>query len=106
MNRWAIPFHLATGAAAVAAIAALIRRAYHAARVAAAAQAILILSGWAISQYPFIVPPDLTIRSAAAPRETLVPILAALAAGAVVLFPSLAYLFRVFKSKKAVTAHS
>jgi cytochrome bd ubiquinol oxidase subunit II len=99
MNRWAIPFHLATGAAAVTAIAALIRRAYHAARVAAAAQVILILSGWAISQYPFIVPPDLTIRSAAAPRETLVLILAALAAGGLVLFPSLAYLFRVFKSE-------
>jgi cytochrome bd-type quinol oxidase subunit 2 len=102
MNRWAIPFHLATGAAAVAAIAALIRRAYHAARVAAALQVILILSGWAISQYPFIVPPDLTIRSTAAPRGTLVLILAALAAGALVLFPSLAYLFRVFKSKNAV----
>jgi cytochrome bd ubiquinol oxidase subunit II len=104
MNRWAIPFHLATGAAAVAAIAALIRRAYHAARVAAAAQVILILSGWAISQYPFIVPPDLTIRSAAAPRETLVLILAALAAGALVLFPSLAYLFRVFKGRDAFVA--
>jgi cytochrome d ubiquinol oxidase subunit II len=102
MNTWAIPFHLATGAAAVAAIGALIRRAYHAARVAAAAQVILILSGWAISQYPFIVPPDLTIRGAAAPRETLVLILAALAAGGLVLFPSLAYLFRVFKSKQPV----
>jgi cytochrome d ubiquinol oxidase subunit II len=105
MNRWAIPFHLATGAAAVAAIAALIRRAYHAARIAAAVQVILILSGWAISQYPFIIPPDLTIRGAAAPRATLVLILAALAAGALVLFPSLAYLFRVFKSKEAVAAH-
>ena len=75
------------------------------ARVAAAAQVILILSGWAISQYPFIVPPDLTIGSAAAPRETLVLVLAALAVGGLVLFPSLVYLFRVFKSKEAVAAH-
>ena len=63
---------------------------------------ILILSGWAISQYPFIVPPDLTIANAAAPRETLILIVSALAAGALVLFPSLAYLFRVFKSKEPV----
>jgi cytochrome d ubiquinol oxidase subunit II len=105
MNRWAIPFHLATGAAAIAAIGALIRRAYRTARVAAAAQVILILSGWAISQYPFIVPPDLTIANAAAPRETLVLILTALAAGGLLLFPSLAYLFRVFKGKEAVATH-
>jgi cytochrome d ubiquinol oxidase subunit II len=105
MNGWAIPFHLATGAAAIAAIGALIVRAYRAARIAAAAQVVLILSGWAISQYPFIVPPDLTIRNAAAPRETLVLILAALAVGGLVLFPSLAYLFRVFKSKGAVATH-
>jgi cytochrome d ubiquinol oxidase subunit II len=97
-NAWAIPFHLATGAAAIAAIAALYTRAYHAARVAAAMQVVLILSGWAIAQYPYIVPPDLTIQNAAAPRATLVLILAALAAGGLVLFPSLAYLFRVFKS--------
>ena len=105
MNPWAIPFHFATGAAAVAAIGALIRRAYRVARVAAAAQVILILTGWAISQYPFIVPPDLTISRSAAPRETLVLILTALAVGGLVLFPSLAYLFRVFKSKEAVAAH-
>ena len=84
---------------------ALIRRAYHIARVAAAAQVVLILSGWAISQYPFIVPPDFTIQNAAAPRETLALILTALAAGGLILFPSLAYLYRVFKSKEAVAAH-
>ncbi len=97
MNAWAVPFHLATGATAITAIAALYRRAYQFARIAAAAQVILILSGWAIAQYPYIVPPDLTIQNAAAPRATLVLILTALAAGGLVLFPSLAYLFRVFK---------
>jgi cytochrome d ubiquinol oxidase subunit II len=97
MNAWAIPFHLATGATAIAAIAAIYRRAYQLARIAAAAQVMLILSGWAIAQYPYIVPPDLTIQNAAAPRATLVLVLSALAAGGLVLFPSLAYLFRVFK---------
>jgi cytochrome bd-type quinol oxidase subunit 2 len=39
--------------------------------------------------------------SAAAPRITLVLVLWALAAGAMVLFPSLVYLFRVFKRQPA-----
>src|SRR5262249_27745057 len=98
---WAPVLHLITGAAAVTAIWALWRRRYRLARVAAAAQVSLILWGWALAQYPYLVPPDLTIRAAAAPRITLVPVLWALAAGALVLFPSLIYLFRVFKREPA-----
>jgi len=98
---WAIPFQLATGVAAVTAIAALLARAYRVARVAAAAQVLLILSGWAICQYPYIVPPTLTLAGAAAPHETLELILIALAVGALLLFPSLGYLFRVFKGQGA-----
>jgi cytochrome d ubiquinol oxidase subunit II len=44
------------------------------------------------------VPPDLTIAEAAAPPVTLRLVLIALALGAVVLLPSLAYRFRVFKA--------
>jgi hypothetical protein len=43
------------------------------------------------------VPPDLTIAGTAAPAVTLRLALGVLALGAVVLFPSLGYLFRVFK---------
>src|SRR5439155_1532464 len=63
----AVPLHLLTGAAAVTALAALWRRRYRVARVAAAAQVSLILWGWAVSQYPYLLPPDLTIVAAAAP---------------------------------------
>lgn len=94
---WAPALHLATGTSAVTAIWALWRRRYRVARVAAAAQVSLILWGWALAQYPYLIPPDLTIRAAAAPRITLVLVLWALALGALVLFPSLIYLFRVFK---------
>jgi cytochrome d ubiquinol oxidase subunit II len=65
--------------------------------VAAATQVSLILWGWALAQYPYVVPPALTIAEAAAPALTLTLVLWGLAAGALVLFPSLAYLFRVFK---------
>jgi len=98
---WAPALHAATGAAAVTALWALWRRRYRLARVAAAGQVSLILWGWALAQYPYLIPPDLTIRAAAAPRVTLVLVLWGLAAGALVLFPSLIYLLRVFKREPA-----
>jgi cytochrome bd ubiquinol oxidase subunit II len=95
----AVPVQLFTGVAAIAAFWALWSRRYRVARVATAAQVIGILWGWALAQYPFIVPPALTIRDAAAPAVTLRLTAIVLAVGAVVLLPSLAYLFRVFKSR-------
>lgn len=94
---WAGPLHLATGAAALTALAALWSRRWTLARAAGALQISLILWGWALAQYPAIVPPDLTIAGTAAPAATLRVVLAALALGAVLLIPSLLYLFRVFK---------
>jgi len=94
---WAPALHLATGVAAVAAIWALWSRRFHLARGAAAAQVSLILWGWALAQYPYLIPPDLTIRAAAAPRITLILSLWILGIGTLVLLPSLIYLFRVFK---------
>ncbi len=100
---WALPLHLLTAAAAIAALWALWVRRWRVARVAAVTQVSLILWGWALSQYPYILPPDLSIASAAAPAATLRLVLGALALGAVVLLPSLYYLLRVFKSSVSVT---
>ena len=58
----------------------------------------LILWGWGLAQYPYLLPPDLTIAAAAAPTITLELALGAVSVGAIVLFPSLYYLLRVFKS--------
>jgi cytochrome d ubiquinol oxidase subunit II len=98
---WAIPIHAATGAAALTALWALWTRRFRMARLAAAAQVSLILWGWALAQYPYLVPPRLTIAQAAAPDVTLVLILWTLAAGSLVLFPSLVYLFQVFGRGRA-----
>jgi cytochrome d ubiquinol oxidase subunit II len=95
---WAIALHLATGLAAVTAFVALWRRRWPLARAAAALQVSCILWGWALSQYPYLVPPHYTVAAAAAPAVTLRLVLAALGLGALVLFPSLYYLFRVFKT--------
>jgi len=93
----ALPLHLATAVAAVAAFGALIVHRPRLARIAAAAQVSLIVWGWAAAQFPYLVPETHTILGAAAPRATLRLTLIVSAAGAVVLVPSLAYLFRVFK---------
>jgi cytochrome d ubiquinol oxidase subunit II len=96
---FAMPFHIATGAAAIAAIAFLWTRRWRLARLAAAAQVSLILWGWAAGQYPHLVPPTLTIEDAAAPPQTIRLVLLALIVGSLVLFPSLWYLIRVFKGR-------
>ena len=90
----------ATAIAAVTAIAALYTRRWQLARIAAAAQVSLILWGWVMVQYPFIVPPTATLRDAAAPDITLELLLTALAIGGVVLIPSLVYLFRTFSAAR------
>ncbi|MGE5759135.1 MAG: cytochrome d ubiquinol oxidase subunit II, partial [Gemmatimonadota bacterium] len=103
---WALPFQLGTGMVAVGALGALWTRRYRLARVAAAAQVSLILWGWAGSQYPFVIPPDLAIADTAAPPATLRLVLIALAVGAAVLVPSLVYLFRIFKGGQQPSAVS
>ena len=94
----AVPVHLLTGASATAALWALWTRRYRLARGAAVVQISLILWGWALAQYPWLLPPALSITQAAAPAVTLRLTLGALAVGAALLFPSLHYLFKVFKS--------
>jgi cytochrome d ubiquinol oxidase subunit II len=93
------PIVLGTGAAASAgAPLALYARRFALARACAAVEATALLWGWALAQHPLLLPPDLTIAHAAAPARTLRLLAIALAVGVLVLFPSLAYLLRVFKA--------
>ncbi|SRR5579883_1472186 len=83
------------------ALFSLLKRRYKLARAFAAVQITMILWGWVASQYPFLVRPDVTIHDAAANERTLQLVIIALAFGAAVLFPSLLYLYRVFKAEQA-----
>jgi cytochrome d ubiquinol oxidase subunit II len=98
---WALPLLVVTGLAAVGTLWALWANRFLLARALGVGQAVLILWGWAAAQYPYIVPPDLTLQSAAAPPVTLRLLLIALILGALVLFPSFFYLYRVFKGPAA-----
>jgi cytochrome d ubiquinol oxidase subunit II len=101
---WGAVVQFATAAAGLAALVFLWQRRFRWARLCAAGQVTVTLWAWAYAQFPYIVPPSLTIYSAAAPAPTLQWLLFALGAGAVVLFPSLWYLLRVFK-QQALFSH-
>jgi len=103
---WALGLHLFTAVFAVGAFYGLWSRKYRLARICTAAQVTLILVGWALAQFPYLVEPDMTIYSAAAPRSTLQLLVIALAAGVLVLFPSYYYLFRIFKGEASAPASS
>ncbi|MGQ0811906.1 MAG: cytochrome d ubiquinol oxidase subunit II [Nitrospiraceae bacterium] len=70
---------------------------FHWARISAAGHVTLILWGWAAAQFPYLVEPHLTLYNAAAPVATLQLLLWSLILGGLLLFPSLIYLYRLFK---------
>lgn len=90
----------AVALAFLSAIAALWQRRFSLARIAGCAVVSLILWGWVAAQFPLLVPPTLTIRSAAAPATTLDVLLWLLLGGAVLLIPSLGYLLRTFAAHR------
>jgi cytochrome d ubiquinol oxidase subunit II len=94
-NWWASVLLGWTALSAIAATLALWSRRFYVARIAAAAQVTFILLGWGLAQFPHLVTPDVTLQNAAAPESTLKLLLLALGAGAVVLLPSLVYLFQL-----------
>ena len=67
---------------------ALWLRWYHLAPVTAMIQVALILWGYALAQYPLLVPPDIDIKTSAAPPMVLKSLLAAVGAGLFILLPS------------------
>jgi cytochrome bd ubiquinol oxidase subunit II len=85
---------LASIAAGTATLALVWWRRYEAARYTAAIAVAAVIAGWALAQSPIFLE-GLTVREAAAGRNTLVALVVAVLAGAVILFPSLALLFRL-----------
>ena len=84
---------------APASFAALWHRRYGLARVLGAAQVCALLLGWGSAQWPYLIYPDITIASAAAPASTLTLTAATLPIGFAALVPSLWLLFSVFKGR-------
>jgi cytochrome bd ubiquinol oxidase subunit II len=74
------------------------------ARASAALAVAAVIAGWAAAQEPRVLP-GLTVTQAAAGRATLIATVAAVAAGAVVLVPSLALLYSLVLRGRLDTVH-
>ena len=100
MASWpAMAVGIGIAAFTVVALVSLTMRRFAIARAAAIAEVTLILIGWGWAQYPNLITPDVTIQNSSAPAATLRLLLIALIIGAIVLFPSLAFLYYIFKDK-------
>ncbi len=90
----ALPAVLVSAVAGVAAIALVYRRMFEPARYVAALAIAAVLAGWALAQWPTILP-GLDLQQAAASHDTLVAVTVAVLGGGAIIFPSLVWLFRL-----------
>jgi cytochrome bd ubiquinol oxidase subunit II len=86
---------LASGAAGLITLWLEWRERVEVARYTAAVAVAAIVAGWALAQEPYLLPPDLTVKEAAAPDETLLALVIAACLGMALLIPALAWLFRL-----------
>ena len=96
-----IPLAIVTG---IATMYAVWTRRFGLARITAVIEVAVLLIGWALAQYPYLIVPDLTYDNAAASDAMLKVALITYAIGAVVLTPSMFLLYKMFKGENpAVT---
>jgi cytochrome d ubiquinol oxidase subunit II len=92
----ALPLVACSAAAGLASLALLGYRRFTLARVTAALAVTAVLWAWGVAQYPHLLP-GLTVGQAAAGHATLQATTISMAAGILLLLPSLAWLFLLFQ---------
>jgi cytochrome d ubiquinol oxidase subunit II len=94
----------ATAAFGLVTLWAVWSRRYMIARISAIAGVAVMLAGWALAQYPYLIVPDIEYAAAAASPAMMRAALVVYAIGGLLLIPSLWLLFALFKGKNpAVT---
>ncbi len=96
---WSVPFHLLTGAVAIWAIWAIWKRHFPLTRILVPVQVTLIILGWGLAQYPYLITPNLTFSNTAASKSVLKPVLVVIVIGGIMLVPAFWYLYAVFKGR-------
>ncbi|MGH3343957.1 MAG: cytochrome d ubiquinol oxidase subunit II [Carbonactinosporaceae bacterium] len=81
----------------LASLVLLVRRHFTLVRVTAAIAVAAVLWGWGVAQYPVLLKSGLTVTEAAADPAVLEASLLAIAVGAVLLVPSLVWLYVLFQ---------
>ncbi|MDF3301435.1 cytochrome d ubiquinol oxidase subunit II [Streptomyces tropicalis] len=91
----ALPLVVLATAGGLLGLALLLGRRVRGLRVVAAGSVALIVCGWGVSQYPYVLGTHLTLTEAAAPDATLRVLVAVACLAAVVIVPSVVLLFRL-----------
>jgi cytochrome d ubiquinol oxidase subunit II len=96
LSGWGLALVVGSVVAGAVSLGLLAVRRYLAVRGTAAAAVTALLWGWGAAQYPEMLP-GLTASGAAAQRSVLVASLGALGVGALLLVPSMLWMFRIFQ---------
>ncbi|MGC5022761.1 cytochrome d ubiquinol oxidase subunit II [Micromonospora sp. DT47] len=99
----ALPLVLLSLATGIASLVLIATGRYRAVRVTAALAVAAVLWAWGAAQYPVLLRPDLTVEQAAGDPTVLATVLVVLALGALLLLPSLLWLFSIFQGTQART---
>jgi cytochrome bd ubiquinol oxidase subunit II len=90
----ALPAVIVSALAGVTAIWLVYTRRFEPARYVVALAIAAVLAGWALAQWPRVLP-GLDIRQAASSHDVLVAVIVAVIGGGAIVFPSLIWLFRL-----------
>ncbi len=89
----AVPLVILSLACGIGVLVLLHRGAHRGARPLAVGAVAAVIWGWAVAQYPYVLPEKLTISAAAAPSDTLTSLLIVFVIAVVVVLPSLGLLY-------------
>jgi cytochrome d ubiquinol oxidase subunit II len=99
----ALPLVLLSALSAIASFVLLLTRHYVLVRPVAALAVAAVIWSWAVAQYPIMLYPSLTFTQAAAGRPVLAALVPVVAVGALLLIPSLGWLFILFQHSRPAT---
>lgn len=93
----ALPVTIVAVLAGAVSIGLILARQYVLVRLTAGLTVAALLWAWAIAQYPYLLPPGISIEEAKASDGVLLATLGSLAVGAVLLVPSMLWLYYLFQ---------
>jgi len=91
----ALPFVIASILLGAVTLAGLVRGWSRALRPLAVGAVAMVIAGWAVAQYPYLLPETLTVEEAAATDPTLTAVIVVFGFALAIVGPSLALLFRL-----------
>jgi cytochrome d ubiquinol oxidase subunit II len=91
----ALPFVIASALCGLAVLAMLWRGSIRGTRVLAVIAVVMVIWGWGVAQFPYLLPETLTISAGAGADTTLTEILIVFGAALLLVIPSLAFLYNL-----------